>query len=131
MLEALLISAKGPCEASSIVLKTLNPGDIPALVGNNSRYSEIVIVDESGVCQPPGVAGQILVKGETVFQGYLHQSPEEGLSTSVTKLGQVVSGPWYRTGDIGYINEDGQLYLQGRLDNQVKVNGQVSLLNFA
>jgi O-succinylbenzoic acid--CoA ligase len=60
-------------------------------------------------------AGEILVKGETLAQGYLQNSriieirDEEG---------------WFHTGDVGYTNVRGELTVTGRMDNQFISGGE-------
>jgi acyl-CoA synthetase (AMP-forming)/AMP-acid ligase II len=57
---------------------------------------------------PSGEVGEIIVAGEHVLAGYLH-----GRGDSETKIhvGNVV---WHRTGDAGFIDHDGTLWLLGR-----------------
>ena len=55
---------------------------------------------------PKNVPGEIQVKGENVFMGYYRN--EEATQQAFTEDG------WFRTGDMGVIDEDGYLYLRGR-----------------
>ncbi len=55
---------------------------------------------------PRNVPGEVLVKGANVFQGYFKN--EEATKQSFTEDG------WFRTGDMGVIDEDGYLFLRGR-----------------
>ena len=65
----------------------------------------IIIVGEDGRRLPPGERGEILVTGPTVMSGYLN-APDLNRSAFVDG--------WYRTGDIGSLDEDGFLTLHGR-----------------
>jgi long-chain acyl-CoA synthetase len=58
--------------------------------------------------------GEILVKGPSVFQGYWHKPLE-------TELAFVDS--WFRTGDIGRLDEDGYLYVTDRKKDLIKTSG--------
>ncbi len=55
---------------------------------------------------PVNVAGEILVKGANVFLGYFKN--EEATKAVFTEDG------WFRTGDMGVLDEDGSLYIRGR-----------------
>ena len=58
--------------------------------------------------------GEILVKGPSVFQGYWHKPLETELA--------FVDG-WFRTGDIGRLDEDGYLYVTDRKKDLIKTSG--------
>ena len=55
---------------------------------------------------PANIAGEVLVKGDNVFLGYYKN--EEATAASFTEDG------WFRTGDMGVLDNDGFLYLRGR-----------------
>ena len=59
--------------------------------------------------------GEILVKGETLFRGYV---TADGLSLPVDERG------WFRTGDLGTVDSDGYLTLLGRKDNMFISGGE-------
>ena len=63
------------------------------------------ICDENGNELPAGVKGEIVVKGENVMAGYWKNE-------KATK--ETIKDGWLYTGDIGYIDEDGFLYVLGR-----------------
>jgi acyl-CoA synthetase (AMP-forming)/AMP-acid ligase II len=60
------------------------------------------------MCQSAGVGGEIVVSGEHVLPGYLY-----GPSDDENKL-QVADVCWHRTGDAGYLDDLGRLWLLGR-----------------
>lgn len=77
---------------------------------------EVKIMDEEGNEVPTGQKGEIWVKGENVMKGYW-KNPEE------TKKA-LVDG-WLRTGDLGYIDKDGFLYVLGRVKSLlISANGE-------
>jgi len=83
-------------------------------VGKPVPGTTIRIVDEQGRPLPVGVEGELVASGPNVMAGYWN-NPE------ATKLALDFGG--YRTGDLGYIDEDGFLFISGRRDNQLKVGG--------
>ena len=74
----------------------------------------IRIVDEQGQALPANVVGELIAQGPGIMAGYWN-NPE------ATKL--VLDDGGYRTGDLGYIDEDGFIFIVGRKDNQLKVGG--------
>ncbi|MCO5550529.1 hypothetical protein L7F22_004016 [Adiantum nelumboides] len=78
--------------------------------------TEAKIVDvDSGNTLPPNHSGEIWLRGPTIMQGYLGQ-PEATAST-IDKEG------WLHTGDLGYINSNGFLFIIDRLKELIKYKG--------
>ena len=61
-------------------------------------------------------SGMIWFKGPSVFDGY-HNDPK--------RTGDVIQDGWFRTGDIGRIDMDGFLYIEGRLSRFSKIAGEM------
>ncbi|KAM7211692.1 hypothetical protein V8F06_012934 [Rhypophila decipiens] len=120
----LLTNLYGPCEASSVVSKALQPGDDPSCIGTPSPYASIVVATPTGEVSPAGAAGEILVKGGSVCRGYFNADSKSKFLDFVDDHGHQIPGPWYLTGDHGYFGSSGELHLLGRKDDQVKINGQ-------
>jgi acyl-CoA synthetase (AMP-forming)/AMP-acid ligase II len=62
----------------------------------------------AAACLPPGQAGEIVVSGKHVLSGYLNGDGDH--ETKFTVEGTV----WHRTGDAGYLDQRGRLWLLGR-----------------
>lgn len=77
--------------------------------------SEVRVCDPPGHSLGPGEEGEILTRGPMVFDGYLDDE-------AATKA-CFVDG-WYRTGDLGYFDEDGYLYLTGRIKEIINSGGE-------
>jgi acyl-CoA synthetase (AMP-forming)/AMP-acid ligase II len=80
-------------------------------VGIPIQNVEVRICDEQGTPLPPSVVGEVCVRGPNVMAGY-HNDPE----ASAVSL----RGGWLHTGDTGYVDADGFLYLEGRRSDMIK-----------
>lgn len=83
-----------------------------------SAGPEIAIHDIRGDLVSPNVVGSIMVRSLPVFQGYL--CPDGTLDTSVLS----VDG-WFDTGDIGYLDGDGYLFITGRSKEVINRGGEL------
>ncbi len=75
---------------------------------------KIRIVDENDNLKPPGEAGEITVKSDSVMREYF-KMPE--VTAAALKNG------WYHTGDMGIIDEEGYLFVTGRKDEMIISGG--------
>lgn len=72
------------------------------------RIGSVGVVPDQNYYEVQIIEGEICVKGSTVFQEYYHN--EEGTRSAVTD-------GWFHTGDCGYFDSDGFLYVTGRKKN--------------
>ena len=78
-------------------------------------YEFKVIDPATGREQPPGMQGELLIKGYAIMKGYWDQ-PEATAQT-------LVDG-WVHSGDTAYLREDGHLVFMGRAKDMLKVGGE-------
>ena len=87
----------------------------PASTGQTPTVvMDVEIRDPRDQVLPPGEVGEIWVSGPTLFHEYWHQ-PE---ATALT----LVAG-WLRTGDVGYLDEEGFLFIEDRLKDMILRGG--------
>jgi acyl-CoA synthetase (AMP-forming)/AMP-acid ligase II/thioesterase domain-containing protein/acyl carrier protein len=111
-----VIQAYGLTEALPITSVPLYPYKRkPASVG--VPVSEVAVLDEKGFMMQKGEReiGEIAVRGPQVFGGYENEPASSGAARS---------DGWFRTGDLGYVDEDGYLFLAGRVKEMINRGGQ-------
>ncbi|KAA1418827.1 long-chain fatty acid--CoA ligase [Nocardioides humilatus] len=97
---------------------TMNPVEgirKPGTVGLPFPGQELRIVGSDGLPIGPGEAGEVEVRGANVMRGYLGR-PQETAA--------VINNGWLRTGDIGYLDDDGYLVLVGRSKEMIIRGGE-------
>lgn len=77
----------------------------PGSVGPATPGAEIRVVDENGTPLPFGQIGELTVKGPYVMKGYYKNEEETA---------RVIKEGWLYTGDIGYMDEEGEVYIVER-----------------
>lgn len=109
---------------TSPVLSVLVPADhVPGnpridklgSIGQPVIYSDLRIVDENDQPVPQGVSGEIIVRGPQVMNGYWNR-PED--------TAEALRGGFYHTGDAGYLDQDGYLYIAGRTKEMIISGGE-------
>ena len=114
-----ILEGYGITECSPIVSVNEQQSPKPYTIGKVLPSLEHVIVDvESGQEAPVGQTGLLLVRGPSVFGGYIHY---DGPSPFVEFSGKT----WYRTGDLVCEDSDGVLAFAGRLKRFVKLGGEM------
>jgi acyl-CoA synthetase (AMP-forming)/AMP-acid ligase II/3-oxoacyl-(acyl-carrier-protein) synthase/acyl carrier protein len=84
----------------------------------------VIVEPESSVPCPPGTIGEVWLSGPSIAQGYWQQ-PEETRRSFHAHLNGTGVGPFFRTGDLGFISErDQELYITGRLKDLIIVGGR-------
>ncbi len=87
----------------------------PGSAGRAYSETEVAIVDEEDRPLPAGERGEIVLRGPSVMMGYLNR-PEA--------TEEVLRGGWLHTGDVGYLDEDGYLYIVDRKKDLIIRGGE-------
>ncbi len=112
-----LVHAYGLSEFTSVC--TFLPGHLVVEKGESVGLPlpgvEVRVVDEGGTPVATGEQGEVWISGATIMSGYWRRP-----DLTADKL----QGPWLRTGDIGHLDDDGLLWLAGRLDDVINRGGE-------
>jgi len=76
---------------------------------------ELAILDSKGNILPPNITGEIALKGSRLFKGY-ENNPEANMKAFING--------WFLTGDLGHIDEDGYLFIDGRIKEMINRGGE-------
>ena len=76
---------------------------------------EIAIMDRKGRQVPIGKRGEIALRGPTITRGY---------DNDAAATASAFQDGWFRTGDIGYLDRDGYLFIVGRIKDLINRGGQ-------
>ncbi|MEO1064380.1 MAG: amino acid adenylation domain-containing protein [Actinomycetota bacterium] len=110
----------GPTEATVwATVARIDAGLDPVPIGSPVPGAVVRVVDRLGRAVPIGAAGELLIGGAGVTEGYL-DDPEATADRFVT---DDAGRRWYRSGDRARIGEHGGLDFLGRLDDQLSVGG--------
>jgi acyl-CoA synthetase (AMP-forming)/AMP-acid ligase II len=116
-LGAPLLSAYAMTESTHMATSEPLPHQGPLKHGSVGRPTgvDLRVVDQNGHTCPAGAEGEVWVHGPTVARGYL-----------ADPAGTAHSFPdgWFRTGDLGSLDEDGYLFLAGRINSLINRGGE-------
>lgn len=109
------LNGYGATEAHYIAIEQIPfEGHIPGAAGRSCGL-EIGILGGDGLLLPPGKNGEIVTRGPSLFSGYLND-PEA--------TAQAFHEGWFRTGDAGNLDADGNLFVTGRLKEMINRGGE-------
>jgi amino acid adenylation domain-containing protein len=121
-----ILNAYGPTEATVTATLSWPKPNEPVTIGKPLPTYSIVIL-EPGTQQvlPFGELGEIAVAGIGVARGYLNREDQtqKAFIDDFLNIPNNPAGLIYRTGDLGRINENGDIEYRGRIDTQVKIRG--------
>ena len=81
------------------------PGSVGLAAG-----PEVAVMDSASKLLPPNETGEIVMRGINVSSGYVNNPPANE---------QAFSAGWFRTGDLGFMDGQGYLFLSGRSNKQI------------
>lgn len=113
----LVATTYGMTEAASQIATQLpaQTAAKPTSVGRPLLFTEVKIVGDDGGERPRGAYGEVWVRGPQVTRGYF-DNPEANAS-------RFMDG-WFRTGDIGYVDADGDLFIVQRRSDLIVSGGE-------
>lgn len=111
-----VVESYGMTEASpQITSNPLPPGERRIRSVGMPAGPQVAVWDESGRSLPPGHVGQVAVRGRNVIERY---EADEEVNAEAFRDG------WLLTGDMGHVDEDGYLYLSGRVKEMINRGGE-------
>jgi acyl-[acyl-carrier-protein]-phospholipid O-acyltransferase/long-chain-fatty-acid--[acyl-carrier-protein] ligase len=112
-----VVSTNLPDPAPSRPNDTVQPSSRVGSVGKLLPGEAAQIRDpENNALLSPHQLGMLWLKGPNIFEGYLNE-PE--------RTAEVLQNGWFKTGDLGRLDEDGFLYIEGRLSRFSKIAGEM------
>jgi OPC-8:0 CoA ligase-1 len=104
------------CAAATFFISDEQAKKHPASCGRLVPTFSAKIVDtETGSALPPGRKGELWLKSPTIMKGYL--------GNEAATAAKIDPDGWLKTGDMGYLDEDGFLHLVDRIKELIKHNG--------
>ena len=87
----------------------------PGSVGRAALHCELRLTDDAGHDVPQGATGEIWIRGPNLMTGYWGKPTESAAA---------LSDGWYHSGDVGHMDQDGYLYVDGRRTDLIISGGE-------
>ncbi|GHG37482.1 AMP-binding protein [Paracoccus aerius] len=112
-----IVETMGLTETAAQILSNPLPPSVRK-IGSPGRAvgNEVAIMSSDMHPLPPGAEGEIAVRGANVMRGYLNDP--------VATAAALTTGGWLRTGDLGRMDEDGYVFVTGRLKELIIKGGE-------
>ncbi|WP_203742343.1 Pls/PosA family non-ribosomal peptide synthetase [Catellatospora bangladeshensis] len=120
------LNVYGPTEATVTATWTPVHPDKPVTLGLPlPTYATVILDPDESRALPPGEVGEIGIAGIGLAVGYVNRDDltERAFIPDFLDIPNNPSGRIYRTGDLGRVNETGEIEYLGRIDTQVKIRG--------
>ncbi|MBN7810276.1 amino acid adenylation domain-containing protein [Algoriphagus sp. H41] len=124
-----LYNQYGPTECTCIVTQLeldKDPAvwdDLPTIGKAISDVESLILDENLNAVTEPNVSGEIYFSGICLADGYLNKPELTAKSFFPLSLKDGTSKMVYKTGDLGYYTETGEIFFLGRIDDQVKISG--------
>ncbi len=116
LFRAPMIEAYGMTEAThQMASNPLPPQQAKVRSVGRATGIEIAVMDEEGRLLPTDEVGEVVIKGPTVLEAYENNAEANA---------KAFTNGWFRTGDQGYLDQDGYLFLTGRLKEIINRGGE-------
>jgi acyl-CoA synthetase (AMP-forming)/AMP-acid ligase II len=103
-------TASAPIACNPLPPRKSKPGSVGIPVG-----LDVAIMDDCGDVLPAGEAGHVTVRGPSVMPGY---------DGDAAATAAAFTGDWFKTGDQGFFDDEGYLYLSGRTREMINRGGE-------
>ena len=95
----------------------------PLPIGSPLPDMRVLLLDENGRRVKDGETGEICVSGSGILLGYWNDPEKTASSVFPDPDNRAYPTRYYRTGDLGWLNDRGELMYSGRRDGQIKLHG--------
>tara|TARA_B100000676_G_C17915757_1_gene752604 strand:+ start:86 stop:910 length:825 start_codon:yes stop_codon:yes gene_type:complete len=99
---------------STFILHSLKNKKLLKSVGKATPNTAIAILNENQEIKHNSAKGEVLIKGENVMYGYWNKNVDNN---------KIMIKNWFKTGDLGYIDKNGYLFLEGRKKDMINIGG--------
>src|SRR5260370_292408 len=96
---------------------------LPGAVGHPLFHLEVGICDETGATLAPGAPGEICVRAAAKGPWANVYTPALGYWNNAEATAKLLKDGWLHTGDVGYLDERGELYVQDRRSDLINRGG--------
>ncbi len=111
-----IIEGYGLTETAPVAISNaLNIKDWTGMLGLPVPSTDVTLLDEAGAEVPLGQVGEICIRGPQVTSGYWHRPDETAKAFT--------ADGWFRTGDMGFMNEKGYVKITDRKKDMILVSG--------
>ena len=115
----IIYNAYGPCEAT--IFASIKKVTDKITIGKANTNTHIYILNKERQLCPVGIPGELCIGGKQVSRGYLNKSEETSRHFIASPFSDDIL---YCSGDMAYLDFNGEINFIGREDLQLKINGQ-------